>query len=330
MHEPVRYHIRHAYPATATTAEPPFVPSATLRCAHDRHYLSGEAFDLAYSFHDAKDMFIAVHEIHAHLPLSFPITCTHADLHGCYVSEGRFTLREQDDDVTALSLHAETYTLIYAPRGVYMVSVPRGITIIYLWTTNKRMLLRYISDAAFIPIRPLLLQLKSQGPSPYPTRVLPFGHVPRILWQKLLRLPLLRPLTMDLRLYEAVAALIDCCMDALREQPQGSTKTLNLLHNVRAYIINEIKKGSIPRVDEVVERSGVSESYLLRIHRRYYGTSPQAFIMAIRLRHARDLILTGRYTYTQVAYAVGFSALHDFNKQYKKFFKCYPRETKAL
>ena len=56
------------------------------------------------------------------------------------------------------------------------------------------------------------------------------------------------------------------------------------------------------------------------------GASASTFIRNIRLDKAREMLLTGHYTITQVLYSVGFNSPSYFSKMYKERFGILPSE----
>src|SRR5690606_7512995 len=108
--------------------------------ADNAHCFTDAAFDLFYSWHDGADTFVTVLEIHARKNLCIMIECPHSDLHGCYINEGSITVRNESGD--ELVLQNEQYLILYAPKGMYSVSISKGLTIIRLWCTNDQTLIR--------------------------------------------------------------------------------------------------------------------------------------------------------------------------------------------
>ena len=325
MDDHIHYHLRQAYPGTTEVNERLFEHRAVLRAATQTRYWEAPQFSLMHQYHDAKDVVIATLEIHAHEPLRFPIACSHFDLHGCYVEQGQVTLLQAgQNSTTPLVLHAEEYVLIYAPRGNYDAWVPQGTTVVHLWSTNRRLLLRHPNHHAFGPLHTLLGQWKDQAPHCHHTRILPFSNPVRTTWLGLLQLPKLKPLLMDVRLHELIVELVYACIDALTESHNNGNKSLQLLHELRQYAIRQVKQSNIPKVEELAARWGISESYLVRIHKRHYGTTLKSWMTKLRMHRARELLGSGRFSITQVAYLVGYGSLADFRKRYRAYFGEWP------
>lgn len=330
MYDPVIYHFRRAYPGAATVTALSSIPSPNLRCADARHCLADAAFELAYCFHDGKDMFITALEIHARRELSFSIECPHFDLHGCYVAEGQATFHEPPIDGSPgarLALHTGTYALIYAPRGTYTVAVPQGITVVYGWSTNGRLMLRTDSHRALKPLHSLFGQWKAKASRCHHTRVLPFAGVCTAEWDRLLKLPKLRPLTMDQRLLEHLATLVYSCIDALAESRKDRNRSLKLIQDVRKNILTTLHQGAILRIRELAERHAVSKKHLHRLHQKYYNSSLKAFITRIRLKHGHFLLSSAGLTIREAAYAAGYGSESEFKQAFKKYFGYLPKES---
>lgn len=326
MHDPILYHLHRAHPDTVETGDAPFKPRATMRCAHERRYWIAAHFTLAHHYHDAKDLFISTLEIAAQRDVHLPIACTHHDLHGCYVANGRLSLSVPRSGAT-LALQSQQYALIYAPRGDYRLAVAKGSTTIYLWSTNGRLLLRHPKHRAFGPLHTLLHHWKNQAIRCHHTRILPFSRVVGTTWIQLLQLPKLKPLLLDNRLHDLLAQLIYCCIEDLEENPGEASKPLRLLHAVRTAIIRSLRKGNVPRIAELAERQGLSTQYLQRIHRQHYGISIKSYITRKRLRHARYLLTVRRLPVRTTAYLVGYGSVEEFTKAFNKFFGYVPRST---
>jgi len=70
----------------------------------------------------------------------------------------------------------------------------------------------------------------------------------------------------------------------------------------------------------------MSRSTLYRKIKAVTGQSPSVFIRTIRLKHAAELLKTGQYNVSEVAYQVGFMEMTYFGRCFKKQFQCTPSE----
>jgi len=62
----------------------------------------------------------------------------------------------------------------------------------------------------------------------------------------------------------------------------------------------------------LVERSRKSEEHLCRCFRRFRDTSPGAFLTALRVRRAKDLLAHSNWTLADIGFASGFESLGRF------------------
>lgn len=70
----------------------------------------------------------------------------------------------------------------------------------------------------------------------------------------------------------------------------------------------------------------VSDAHLARSMRRYYGTTPTAFVADLRLRQAATLLATTTRTVADVAYACGFASASYFSRQFHEAHGSSPRQ----
>lgn len=70
----------------------------------------------------------------------------------------------------------------------------------------------------------------------------------------------------------------------------------------------------------------ISESTFRRLFREYKKMSPVTYKNYLRIRRARELLLTGEYNVTEAAEAVNLSDLCYFCKLFKRFLGCRPKE----
>lgn len=71
---------------------------------------------------------------------------------------------------------------------------------------------------------------------------------------------------------------------------------------------------------------GMSNSTFYRKLKEISNQSPAEFINEVRMNKAAELLKTGKYNVSEVAYMTGFSFPNYFSKVFKKFFGCTPNE----
>lgn len=79
------------------------------------------------------------------------------------------------------------------------------------------------------------------------------------------------------------------------------------------------------KVETLVSLCGISDTYFQQIFKANYGTTPQKFILAKRLSHAKAVIDSGDFdTISQVASSVGYSDPLYFSRAFKKKYGLSP------
>ena len=70
----------------------------------------------------------------------------------------------------------------------------------------------------------------------------------------------------------------------------------------------------------------MSEVYFRRLFNLEFGTSPQKYIVHLRILHAKGLISTGYHTLKEVAYLSGYTDYKYFSVEFKKKVGVSPSE----
>jgi len=84
-------------------------------------------------------------------------------------------------------------------------------------------------------------------------------------------------------------------------------------------------------VDELASMAGMSRSTLHHHFRGLTAMSPLQFQKQLRLRTARQKMLTEELDAASAAFAVGYESPSQFNREYKRFFGRPPmRDVQAL
>lgn len=81
-------------------------------------------------------------------------------------------------------------------------------------------------------------------------------------------------------------------------------------------------------ISRLADLCGVSEPYLRRMFQRAFSTSPAVYIRDLRIKYAKDLLLSGEYTVAEVASLSGFNDLSYFSREFKKCMGVSPKEYK--
>jgi AraC-like DNA-binding protein len=79
-------------------------------------------------------------------------------------------------------------------------------------------------------------------------------------------------------------------------------------------------------ISEVASHVNVTRAYLFRLFKKYLGTSPQQFLINVRLKKASDLIGNTNLTIGDIARSVGYRDVLLFSKVFKKYFTIPPSQ----
>lgn len=79
-------------------------------------------------------------------------------------------------------------------------------------------------------------------------------------------------------------------------------------------------------IADVADAVGVSVRQLERMFQKTTGRSPLVYYRMLRMHKARQLLLYGTYTMTEVAVAVGYSSSSTLIKSYVEVFGIHPKE----
>lgn len=79
-------------------------------------------------------------------------------------------------------------------------------------------------------------------------------------------------------------------------------------------------------ITELAELCGLSESHFRRLFSQLYGCSPVEYRKRKRLLHAKDLLLSGAYSISEVSHMAGFANQNYFARFFKKEMGMSPSE----
>ena len=69
----------------------------------------------------------------------------------------------------------------------------------------------------------------------------------------------------------------------------------------------------------LAQHFNVSTSTFKRLFNKHFQTSPLSYFKAMQLKHARQLLKSGRYGVAHIAYKLGYSSSANFIRSYKQF-----------
>ncbi|MEI8206358.1 MAG: AraC family transcriptional regulator [Kiritimatiellales bacterium] len=125
----------------------------------------------------------------------------------------------------------------------------------------------------------------------------------------------------------------------------------NIFHNWLRELIRDAREGDSPFIPESIcqvkqyldqhtrqkitlqhlaEKAGMSVPNLCAQFRRCYGDSPINYLIGLRLKQARYLLLDRRLSVSEVAERIGYEDIYHFSKLFKKHFGASPRALRRL
>lgn len=103
------------------------------------------------------------------------------------------------------------------------------------------------------------------------------------------------------------------------------TPPISKIHSSVQYMLNHYKEPNLS-IPEIANQSFVSEVYFRKLFKKEYGSSPQKYIVFLRIRYATELISTQYYSLKEVALMSGYRDYKYFSTEFKKYIGCSPSE----
>lgn len=104
-------------------------------------------------------------------------------------------------------------------------------------------------------------------------------------------------------------------LDRLMDEPK--LKNINLTRATQ-YIIAHLDDTTLSNV-EIAAETGICESYLRRLFRENYKTTPKQYIIEMRIKKAGQLLCENRLSLTEIAYQCGFSSIYHFCRAFRQY-----------
>lgn len=71
-------------------------------------------------------------------------------------------------------------------------------------------------------------------------------------------------------------------------------------------------------VEKLAKICGITPTYFRQLFKKFYGTSPVKYINNLKINRAKELIKSGMYSVSEVAFMSGYSDLSHFSREFKK------------
>lgn len=106
----------------------------------------------------------------------------------------------------------------------------------------------------------------------------------------------------------------------------AQSSTLSQKHCLAAQEYIEINYYKPIQVKDICEAINVSRSYLFRIFEKHTASNVTDYLINIRLKHAKDMLLNTDYSTAAIAQSVGYINATSFYRMFKKVEKVTPSE----
>ncbi len=127
--------------------------------------------------------------------------------------------------------------------------------------------------------------------------------------------------------YHKCLALVYEILFELEKHEYSPESKLRLIEPAIEFINENFLKDKIC-IEHLAEISGISQSYLKKLFVKRFGVTPLKYVIQLKINYARNLLLSGMYTSSQVAEICGYSNLHFFSRQFKEYCGISPIEFK--
>lgn len=138
----------------------------------------------------------------------------------------------------------------------------------------------------------------------------------------------------NLFLESKVVELVSLFFEKLIERPLSrkissiNSKDVEKLFKVKGIIKENIS--NVPEIEEISNIVGMSVSKLQKLFKQVFGKSIYQYYLYERMLMARKMLLSRRYTVSEVGYDLGYSNLSHFTKAFRKIFGVNPKEYSLL
>ena len=83
-------------------------------------------------------------------------------------------------------------------------------------------------------------------------------------------------------------------------------------------------------LDDLMEICGLSKSYFIREFKKQVGSTPHEYLLAYRLRQAKQMLQTSRQSIEEIAEACGFNSTSHFARAFKKENRMTPTDFRNI
>lgn len=110
----------------------------------------------------------------------------------------------------------------------------------------------------------------------------------------------------------------------LRKNTDDTYRKNEQIRELIDYINNNYQKNL--SIDFLSQFMGYSKTHFMAVFKQHAGTSCTEFIIQVRLNKACDLLMNTSDPILEIATAVGFNNLSNFNRQFKRYYELTPSQ----
>lgn len=111
------------------------------------------------------------------------------------------------------------------------------------------------------------------------------------------------------------------CVETVRNHNE---RLMESIREVLVYINLNYRENI--RVENLAKMAHLSKSYFMYFFKKMVGVSAMEYIIQLRVKRACDMLRNSKAPSLEVAFACGFQNLSNFNRQFKKYVGCTPKE----
>lgn len=127
-------------------------------------------------------------------------------------------------------------------------------------------------------------------------------------------------------IYSFIVGCTGAINNKRRQKPDPQTR----LTRIAATYIRENYSSDIT-LDELSSLTGVSESYLCRTFKKYYGETPLAYVIHYRINEAKKLIIDEPHLDIKIiSERIGFKDPSYFGATFKRYEGCSPKQFRSM
>jgi AraC-like DNA-binding protein len=79
---------------------------------------------------------------------------------------------------------------------------------------------------------------------------------------------------------------------------------------------------------DLAARCGFSHSYFCKYFKSTVGETPIEYLNTVRINKAYELVMNTKMPITEISFAVGYSSLNYFSRQFKKYTNSSPKDVR--